>query len=160
MDSISVSLNSGNNDGSVVILELFGLGYGFSSSGYSLLVHRSAVFDLEGNVMAAVTVLLEVSGELGIPRVKRISESVHNISVLDDMSAEISDSGLEALVGVETETHSRGIEGCGLLGIGNVEGGMVESDKLSNIRLKVSPRYSLLFQWAFRAPYEESVKYY
>lgn len=136
MDCVSISLNSGNNDGSIIILKLFRLRNGFSTSSNSLSVHVSAVFNLEGNIVDTVSVLLDIVMELSVSRVKRSSESVENLSVLNNMSAVISGSGLEALVSVEGESHSRSVEGCGLFGVGNVEGGMVESNELSNIRLK------------------------
>ena len=146
MNSITISLNSGNNDGSILVLHLFGLRNRFGSSCDSLGVHGSAVFNFEGDIMDSVSVLFNVRVELSLSRVKRGLESVEDVSVRDNMSAEIAGSGLEALIGVEGESHSRSVEGCGLLCVTNVEEGVVESDEFTNVRLCVRPQSILLFQ--------------
>jgi hypothetical protein len=64
--------------------------------------------------------------------VQRRAEGVADFSVLDNMGAHISVTGLKSLVSDIFESHSGGIVSSGLLGVSNPESDMVKSIEDSN----------------------------
>jgi|LauGreDrversion4_2_1035121.scaffolds.fasta_scaffold1045706_1 hypothetical protein len=97
VNSVSISLDTRDNDSPVLVLKSLRSSYSFGASFDSLLVDSSGIVDCEGHILDSVSVLLKLLGELLIARVKRRLESEDNFSISDNMGAVVSAASLKAL---------------------------------------------------------------
>jgi hypothetical protein len=97
MDRVTVCLDARDYDRAVVVLKSLRCSHSLGASLYCHIVHSRSVIDLKCHVFHPVSVFLKFSGETLASGVQRRGQSEQNLSVSDDVSAEVSAAGLETL---------------------------------------------------------------
>ena len=97
VDSVAVSFDGSNNDGTIVVFQGFGLAHALSATLDCLCVNTSGIINAERDILDTVTVLGVVGGELGVVGVEGALESKNDIAIANNVGAPVAGSGLKSL---------------------------------------------------------------
>ena len=120
MDGVAVGGDAGGDDLAVFVGVGLGRFDGFCAAAGGFAPCGGRVLDDEGDGVDAVSVLVDVLGDLGVGA-ERGGEDEADFSLLEDVGGAVAKAGFGAGVGDEFHAEGGAIEVCGLRGVADVE---------------------------------------
>jgi len=137
VDSVSVGLDTSDDDSTMLVLEGLGLSDGLGASLNSEIVDFLGVFDGQGNISNTVTVLGQMLSHgfiLVFIRTVGGGKSKDDIAVLHNVGSDVSFTGFETLIGKVFEAESGSVETGSLSGVSDPEENVIEAKESTDFR--------------------------